>query len=346
VVAGAKSDGTGGHAYTKFTPFLRATLAHKIAHPDGAHVSLANGGLDGVSEFSGALDGFYGGTKNTQLPEKGGRSQGKHILAGIGEWRKYSDKRDLLAYKTTHLSPFNKFGCVSIREVYWAIHEKLGASGADLIRQLVWRDFYYNLSASHPYIYTKGAMNPRWQGTDIKWRKGAEATKLFKAWVQGRTGVPVVDACMREIATTGYMHNRGRLIAANYLCRILGVDWRRGEKYFACVLYDYDPAQNSFGWQVNAAVSGTESRPLSQTILNPWIQSAKYDPDCEYIKKWLPEMASVPARHIHRWDKYGSGYHTIAESDPKIKKELGKYPRAPLIDYDEGKRANLKAYGY
>lgn len=356
VVAGAKSDRegrlVGGHAYTKFTPFLRATLAHKIARPDGGQVRLATGSLgSAVSEFTGNLAGFYGGTKNTQLPEKGGRSQCKAVLDKIADWRQYSDKRDLLAYKTTHLSPFNKFGCVSIREVYWAIHDKLGASGADLIRQLVWRDFFYNLSASHPYIYAKGAMNPRWQGAGtgksggIKWRKGAEASKLFRAWVAGRTGVPVVDACMREIAASGYMHNRGRLVAANYLCRILGIDWRRGEKYFASVLYDYDPAQNSFGWQVNAAVSGTESRPLSQTILNPWIQSAKYDPECEYIKKWLPEMASVPARHIHRWDKYGSGYGT-PETDPKIKKELGRYPLAPLMDYDEGKRANLKAYGY
>ena len=368
VVAGAKSDREGklvggkgadpsthkknsrGHAYTKFTPFLRATLAHKIARPDGGHVGLATGSLgSAVSEFTGDLAGFYGGTKNTQLPEKGGRSQGKQVLVRMSEWRGYTEHRDLLAYKTTHLSPFNKFGCVSIREVYWAIHDKLGANGSDLIRQLVWRDFFYNLSASHPYIYAKGAMNPKWQSNSeshgIKWRTGAEANKLFKAWVKGQTGVPVVDACMREIATTGYMHNRGRLIAANYLCRILGVDWRRGEKYFASVLYDYDPTQNSFGWQVNAAVSGTESRPISQTILNPWIQSAKYDPDCEYIKRWLPEMASVPARHIHRWDKYGAGYEN-AETDPKIKKELGRYPLAPLMDYEEGKRANLKAYGY
>jgi len=372
VVAGAKSDETGGkggnpstrekprgHPYTKFTPFLRATLAHKIARPDGSHIQLVASSLgSAVSEFTGDLASFYGGAKNTQLPEKGGRSQGKHVLAKMAEWQQYSTKRDLLAYKTTHLSPFNKFGCISIREVYWAIHDKLGASGTDLIRQLVWRDFYYNLSASHPYIYAKGAMNPKWQSggqsgaraSGIKWRKGAEATRLFRAWVAGRTGVPVVDACMREIAATGYMHNRGRLIAANYLCRILGIDWRRGEKYFACMLYDYDPAQNSFGWQVNAAVSGTESRPLSQTILNPWIQSAKYDPDCKYIKRWLPELASVSTRHIHRWDKYGIGYGNIGPDatpiDHKIKKELGQYPLTPLVDYDDGKRANLKAYRY
>ena len=107
MVAGAKSDGTGGHSYTKFTPFLRATLAHKIARPDGGHVRFATGGLDGVTEFTGALDGFYGGTKNTRLPEKGGRSQGKSVLAKIAEWRGYTEHRDLLAYKTTHLSPFN-----------------------------------------------------------------------------------------------------------------------------------------------------------------------------------------------------------------------------------------------
>ncbi len=346
VVTGGHSDGTGGKPYTKFTPFLHATLAHGVARPDGGRVRLAHTHMSGVHEYTGDLATFYGGTKNTQLPEKGGRSRGKQILAGIGEWRGYTANRDRLAYKTTHLSPFNKFGCVSIREVYWAIHEKLGAAGTDLIRQLVWRDFFYNLSASHPYIYAKGAMNPKWQDDKIGWRSGAEANKLFRAWVKGRTGVPVVDACMREIATTGYMHNRGRLIAANYLCRILGVDWRRGEKYFASVLYDYDPAQNSFGWQVNAAVSGTESRPISQTILNPWIQSAKYDPDAEYIKRWLPEFAEIPAKHIHRWDKYGPSYAADSGTDPSIRKKLGKYLLAPLIDYEAGKRANLKAYGY
>jgi deoxyribodipyrimidine photo-lyase len=350
VVTGGHSDGTGGKPYTKFTPFLHATLAHGVARPDGGRVRLAHTHMSGVQEFTGDLATFYGGTKNTQLPEKGGRSRCKQILAGIAEWRGYTANRDRLAYKTTHLSPFNKFGCVSIREVYWAIHEKLGASGTDLIRQLVWRDFFYNLSASHPYIYAKGAMNPKWhsvgQGDKIGWRTGAEANKLFRAWVKGRTGVPVVDACMREIAATGYMHNRGRLIAANYLCRILGIDWRRGEKYFASMLYDYDPAQNSFGWQVNAAVSGTESRPISQTILNPWIQSAKYDPDAEYIKRWLPEFAEIPARHIHRWDKYGPSYAADSGTDPSIRKKLGKYLLAPLIDYEAGKRANLKAYGY
>jgi deoxyribodipyrimidine photo-lyase len=163
--------------------------------------------------------------------------------------------------------------------------------------------------------------NIRWENHKGKW----------KAWKEGRTGYPIVDACMAEINTTGYMHNRGRLVVSNFLTRILHIDWRWGERYFAQTLYDYDPAQNSFGWQVNAAVSGTESRPLNQTILNPWIQSAKYDPEAVYIKKWLPELADVAAADLHKWDVKNVKYEDI------------DYPK-PIVDYATEKEKNLRLY--
>jgi deoxyribodipyrimidine photo-lyase len=136
---------------------------------------------------------------------------------------------------------------------------------------------------------------------------------------------------MRELNTTGYLHNRGRLIVSNFLTRILQQNWHEGEYHFARVLYDYDPAQNSFGWQISASISGTASRPINQNIYNPWIQSAKFDKEGKYIKHWLPELSSVEARKLHKWDKY---------CDDELAKGV-KY-LAPIVDYAKEREYNLK----
>ena len=165
----------------------------------------------------------------------------------------------------------------------------------------------------------------------IKWK--TDPIK-FNAWCEAKTGFPVVDACMRELNTTGYMHNRGRLIVSSFLCRMLSIDWKEGERYFAQKLYDYDPAQNNFGWQVSGAnSSGTTSRPLEQTILNPWRQSIQFDKEGIYIKKWCPELENVKASHLHKWNEYAKEY---------IEKGI-KYLE-PIIDYNVEKEKNLKLY--
>ena len=139
---------------------------------------------------------------------------------------------------------------------------------------------------------------------------------------------------MRELNTTGYMHNRGRLIVSSFLCRMLSIDWKEGERYFAQKLYDYDPAQNNFGWQVSGAnSSGTTSRPLEQTILNPWRQSIQFDKEGIYIKKWCPELENVKASHLHKWDEYAKDY--IAKGVKYLE---------PIIDYNVEKEKNLKLY--
>jgi len=159
---------------------------------------------------------------------------------------------------------------------------------------------------------------------------------LFNAWKDGKTGYPVVDACMRELNTTGYMHNRGRLIVSSFLCRMLHINWQWGEKYFAQKLVDYDPAQNNFGWQVSGAnSSGTTSRPLEQTILNPWIQSVQFDHDGKYIKKWLPELKDVIPGDLHNWYK--------AQTCDKWLLQDVKYIK-PIVDYKIEKENNLKMY--
>ena len=351
-----------GKPYTKFTPFWRASASKVVRKPVSGNISNTHKYIDRKNTIGKKLldnknaitindvmnpngkYGIMGPHINEKIPERGGRTNGLAILNKLKEWNDYNDERDLLSYKTTHLSPFNKFGCVSIREVYWSMKSKLAHSGntADvddgLLRQLFWRDFFYNLSHFHPEIYSEKALNPKYR--NIKWDETAESKIKFNKWCNGETGFPVVDACMREINTTGYMHNRGRLIVANFLCRLLHIDWKKGEQYFASKLYDYDPAQNNFGWQVSGAnSSGTTSRPLEQTIMNPWLQSFQFDKNGEYIKKWMPELADVLPRDLHKWNEVCEKY---------IGKELGgsgsvKYIK-PIIDYKIEKEKNLKMY--
>jgi deoxyribodipyrimidine photo-lyase len=341
-----------GKPYTKFTPFWRASALKEIKktvtnnyktylnQTSAIGKILLNGNksitISDIMEPNGKY-GIMGPQINDKLPEKGGRTNGLEIIHKIKNWNDYNDERDMLSYKTTHLSPFNKFGCVSIREVYWAIHTKLGAKGDDgLVRQLFWRDFFYNLSHFHPEIYHEKALNPKYR--NIKWEETATSKANFQKWCDGETGYPVVDACMREINTTGYMHNRGRLIVCNFLCRLLHIDWKKGERYFASKLYDYDPTQNNFGWQVSGAnSSGTTSRPLEQTIMNPWLQSFQFDKNGEYIKKWMPELVDVASRDLHRWNEVCDKYINNEKNEPI------KYIK-PIIDYKIEKEKNLKMY--
>lgn len=333
---------TTGKVYTKFTPFWRAGMAKSIrkpiSNPANNYLHSSSGITKELYKLPGWISledvmkpkskgGIILGEHNPYQVENGGREQGLAILKRILDWSDYDNQHDQLTYATTHLSAFNKYGCVSIREVFHTMTNKLGKESG-VVRQLFWRDFFYHLSQANPDIYIH-ALNPKYK--HIKWQTD---TKAFQAWCNGKTGFPIVDACMRELNTTGYMHNRGRLIVSNFLCRLMHQDWHLGERYFASKLYDYDPAQNNFGWQVSGAnSSGTTSRPLEQTILNPWIQSAQFDPTGKYIKRWCPELADVPARDLHKWDERS-----------KIWLDKGLRYIAPMLDYKSEKEKNLKMY--
>lgn len=128
----------------------------------------------------------------------------------------------------------------------------------------------------------------------IKWHKDK---KYFLKWCKGQTGFPIVDAGMRELNQTGFMHNRVRMIVASFLTKDMHIDWRLGEKYFATKLIDYDPCVNIGNWQW-AASTGCDAQPWFR-IFNPWIQQKKFDPNCTYIKKWIPELKELPAKNIH-----------------------------------------------
>ena len=232
---------------------------------------------------------------NTLLAVKGGRQEGRALLKRSLSLTNYTDLRNFPAVRgTTMLSAHNKFGTLSIREVYQTIARELGEQHT-LITELYWRDFFTHIAFHFPHIFS-GAFHQKYDSLDWDNNK-----KHFQAWCKGETGFPIVDAGMRELNTTGYMHNRVRMITASFLVKDLHIDWRWGEKYFAQQLVDYDPAVNNGNWQWSAS-TGCDAQPYFR-IFNPWLQQKKFDANCDYIKKWLPELITCPIKAIHHPQK-------------------------------------------
>lgn len=223
---------------------------------------------------------------------------------------------------TTNLSPFLKFTVCSPRELYWQLFEKQGES-SELIRQLFWRDFYTSIAFFFPHVF-KEAFYPKFN--KIKWSQDQEA---FQKWCDGETGFPLIDAGMRELNATGNMPNRVRMAVASFLIKDLHIDWRWGEHYFAKKLIDYDPAVNNGNWQWVAG-TGASAQPYFR-IFNPWTQQKKFDPECDYIKEWVPELADLSPSIIHSWFKKTS------QSQQK------DYP-PPMLDHDVEAKNALKKF--
>lgn len=191
----------------------------------------------------------------------------------------YDKTRDYPAIQgTSRLSVHLRFGTVSIRKLARIARTK----NEKWLNELIWRDFYHMILWHFPHVVHK-AFKPEYDR--IPWRNNPDE---FQAWCEGRTGYPIVDAGMRELNTTGYMHNRVRMITASFLTKHLLIDWRWGEAYFAKKLLDFDLAANNGGWQW-AAGSGCDAAPYFR-IFNPMLQTQKFDPELKYIKKWIPEL--------------------------------------------------------
>lgn len=308
--------------YTKFTPYFNK--AKKIK-PSSINLSNKSNYVSGRTrirgEFTGNKDKFF--KYNSQLAQNGGRKEALKILKKIKQFKNYNKERNILIKNTTRLSAYIKFGCVSIREVYYTFKKYLGLKN-DLIKQLYWRDFYYNIGYEFPRIYKKyGNLKEKYD--KIKWL-GTKSN--LNKWKQGLTGYPIVDAAMRELNETGFMHNRGRLIVSNFLIKILLINWQDGEKYFSNKLIDIDPSVNLGNWGWSAG-SGADSQPYFR-IFNPWTQGEKFDQDAKYIKKWIPELQDVDAEHIHKWYDHYNDYDV-------------DYP-APIVDYSSMRKKALKMY--
>lgn len=253
----------------------------------------------------------------------GGRSEALKILKGLRSFGKYGKLKDFPAEEgSTHLSPYLKFTVCSPREVYAAVCHHLSPHH-ELIRSLYWRDFFTSIVFFFPHVF-KSAFHFKFNA--LKW---SYSKRAYQRWCEGSTGFPIVDAGMREMNKTGFMHNRVRMITASFLIKDLHIDWRWGEKYFAQTLIDYDPAVNNGNWQWVAS-TGSDTQPYFR-IFNPWSQQKKFDLECTYIKKWIPELRDFSPKAIHEWyeEKYRAGYR--------------KYP-APMTNHKKAAKEALHAY--
>jgi deoxyribodipyrimidine photo-lyase len=284
-------------------------------------------------------------TPSPDLYVKGGRREGLDILSRLEQFADYEETRDDPNQATTLLSAHNKFGTLSPREVYGRITDRFGETST-LATQMVWRDFYYYHLYRNPDNLERSFSDTRWDD-QFSWRLGLRdfrdyqsgrlnkglgpELERYEAWCQGRTGVPIVDAGIRQLRSTGYMHNRCRMIVAMFLTKNLAFHWKWGERFFATMLTDYDPALNVGNWQWCSGCGVDPLRYGKPRIFNCWSQGREADPEASYIKTWIPELKTVPASKIHNWDKHHAKYS-----------ETG-YP-APIADHAETRKRFLDEF--
>lgn len=323
--------------YTVFTPFKKAWIA-KVQELDGVKVLAAPRARaempckpDAVPE---SLPEFEGLKRPDLWP-----SGEEHALARLKEFADrridgYKDNRDFPAINgTSTLSPYLCIGAISPRQCIAAAldandgHYDKGSTGAvQWISEVIWREFYKHLISAFPRLSMGRAFKPETER--IRWRDDEAG---FTAWCEGRTGVPIVDAAMRQLTKTGWMHNRLRMITAMYLTKDLFIDWRRGEKFFMQNLVDGDLSQNNGGWQWSAS-TGTDSAPYFR-IFNPVSQSRSFDPKGSFIRKFLPELKQLDDDAIHEpW------------AGATLLRGAVDYPSKPVVDHSKARIRVLEAF--
>ena len=313
---------SSNNIYQKFTPFYRYCIHEKVKD---IHTKSTNSTSNVNTKYSISkykLNKFY--KENKLIHIHGGRNNALKILHNINHFNNYEKTRNVLHINTTNLSAYLKFGCISIREAYHYMVDKLGKKHP-LVRQLIWREFYYHLGYGFIERFGK-SLKPHYD--KIKWGNNSS---WFKKWKEGKTGYPIIDACMMQLNTTGFMHNRGRLIVSSFLIKNLMIDWRYGEKYFARKLVDYDVYVNQGNWQWTSG-SGADSQPYFR-VFNPSRQAKHYDKDAIYIKKWLPNLKDIEPKHLHDWENYYNEYDL---------KEIKYYK--PIVNYAESKKKGISMY--
>lgn len=285
----------GGY-YSVFTPFYRRACEIPIERPKPLPKNLRLGKKDHPMQSTDALARFLKTypARPTAFA-RGGSTHAHKILEGIARFGDYASTRDFPGIEgVTGLSAHTKFGTISIRQVYWAVRDSLGKENP-LLRQLYWRDFFTHVAFYKPYVFG-GAFYPPYDA--VQWENHPEK---FAAWGEGRTGFPFIDAGMRQLLETGYMHNRARMAVASFLTKDLHIDWRWGEKHFARHLIDYDPCVNNGSWQW-ATSTGCDAQPYFR-VFNPWTQQKKFDPEAEYIRRYVPELSHLAAKEIHALER-------------------------------------------
>ncbi len=311
----------------KLTPFyLRAypseTSLHRLA-PSNATVASALPTLKQLGFEPVALD-----TLHIQTGSQGATECFEKFLTRIDT---YAQQRDYPAVKgVSYLSVHLRFGTASIRTLARAAYERHSAGALSWLNELIWRDFYSMILWFHPHV-VEHAFKPAYERID--WNTDRAA---FSAWCEGRTGYPLVDAAMRQLNQSGYMHNRLRMLTASFLTKDLGIDWRWGERYFAQQLIDYDLAANNGGWQW-AASTGCDAQPYFR-IFNPITQSQRFDPEGQFIKRYLPQLAGFTAKEIH------APWLTSAARQAQVGCVMGRDYPLPIVDHAQARAATLQRY--
>jgi len=324
-----------GGPYKVFTPYWRNALTRlQLPAPEAAPRRLASHGMAGLALDALGLAPTLGWDEGFWEHWQPGEAGAHEALAVFidGALHGYRAQRDLPdRVGTSLLSPHLHFGEIAPWRIVHALEdERSAARNADIdayIRQLGWRDFAYHLLHHFPDT-PKQNLNPRFDQFD--WARPAHAD--LAAWQRGRTGVPIIDAGLRELWHTGYMHNRVRMIVASYLCKHMRVHWHEGARWFWDTLVDADLANNTLGWQWVAG-TGADAAPYFR-VFNPVTQAQKFDPAARYITRWVPELAGLPQKA-----RFSPWLHPelLAEHAPD-------YPRAPIVDLAEGRDAALVAY--
>lgn len=333
-----------GTPYGVFTPYQRAWLARLQEHPPTiqdprpAAAALAPRPAALRQPVPSLQDFGFEPTNLAALKIPTGASGARQLFEDFFErMDQYHETRDFPAIKgPSYLSVHLRFGTVSIRKLVATAWQRslAGSRGASIwLSELVWREFYFQILANFPHVVGQ-AFKPEYDA--IQWERGAQAQVAFQAWCEGRTGYPLVDAAMLQLNQTGYMHNRLRMVAGSFLVKDLGIDWRWGERYFAEKLNDFDLAANNGGWQWVAS-SGCDAQPWFR-IFNPVSQSEKFDPEGKFIRRYLPQLASLPAATVHApWKA----------SPLELKAagvELGHNYPSPLVAHDVARERTLARY--
>lgn len=320
-----------GRPYRVFTPFFRAWLGAARRDPAPAPrdvrlpARLRRGRLPSRADLKAA-------DPPARLVDPGEAAARTAMRAWIDQGLDaYAENRDDLAVGTSRLSPYLHFGSLSVRELEAEVARRGGAGPAEYRRQLCWRDFFAHVLLHHPQA-ARVELQPRYRG--LAWD---EDDALLDAWRRGRTGYPLVDAGMRELAATGWMHNRARLVAGSFLTKDLHLDWRAGEAHFMQALIDGDESSNNGNWQWISSV-GSDPAPYFRRLLNPVAQQRRHDPAGDYVRRWVPELRAVSAEHLAEPWRMTPGEQAAAGC------VIGRDYPEPIVDHAVERRRAIERY--
>ena len=334
-----------GTAFSVFTPYKNAWLRkvndfYVRAYPVeryAAHLAPRPPALRQPVPRLSDID--FETTNLAELHIPCGETGAQSLLADfLGRIDAYGQRRDFPAVKgPSYLSVHLRFGTVSVRQLAREAHARMqaGSEGAAVwLSELIWRDFYAQVLANFAHVGAGESFKRDYDA--IAWDHGPHGHKLFDAWCAGRTGYPLVDAAMRQLNQTGYMHNRLRMVVASFLCKDLGVDWRWGERYFATHLNDFDLSANNGGWQW-ASSSGCDAQPYFR-IFNPVSQSQKFDAGGKFIRRYVPELAGLGDKSLHA--PWLAGALELQSAGVT----LGQNYPLPIVDHAQAREATLARY--